>query len=1368
MTRPEPSILCAQCKAHLVLRDKELQNELREYANDQPYQKRIDLGYHIDDTTPHLPKLTQSSKDGCEFCTVLLNRIKPEVSLYSGTLNLDFSYSFACRARSMAPVGGHLLICDVEVDHEDGCELFSVKFSVSSPDENICELLGLGKPQEPHPLSPANASRFLEEIEKALVCCSRPVSDRFVPMRLLDLGTTQDCPPMIIVPDQSRKPDYDYAALSYCWGEKKEADTNLRFTKESGFEKGIPWDRITAVVKDTIAVCKALLIRYLWVDALCIQKGNKNEWNAQAADVGRIYEHSRVTICALASSGCNQPFLLTRRFTTLSFQSELDININGHLQLLEIGKAAVEDNESFTHGQIWLDFQLSIWDTRAWCFQEHEAASRQLLFGRNRVHFNCKHGVYSENLPASTTGSFHPFSQVIQEYKDAIAEPDPEPASQHETEKWAHMMLYLEWYGKMQTEYNCRALTYREDKLAAIAGLASAMAEVVKDKYIAGIWEKELLRGLLWSTASSRETWTQHLAFLQAPDKSHLPSWSWLKCKGSSACGTTRAPILEGEMVPECVVLDVQLDLTTPSEFGQINSAALSIEGQVVPLSFGQITKDQRWESKRKPWDLWVGRERLYSVDVDWARRKYLPGGEGYETVNQDSDVPDVPDGLFLLRLAMLTVDENEGADSDSSENSSLENKPQDGRHRELLETEESSTIEVISYGLLLYPTKSPNEYYRVGAPDYKPKKLPATGILQFDPTDMADPLSILGGVAAGVQLVSTAAQALLATIQLMKDLEEVPERLALLMCEVEASISRLCQSCNAGSKIIRKLDIPQQNRLSKSAAALYTAMAEIHSVLTPLMYKSKRNGTPSVRGLWQSFVSLKVERELTEKLKRLNRLNIEMIKELGLVGLEIQLGTNELIVANSSVSDEAFSDIKAKLDSLHEEFRKFTLSIQQTHVITLEEPCTKICAPDVDGLPVPQEVDNKSRRSSDSSDDRRTSISGSTLCSLDEDEEERISQQRAEQMRRYLAAKPGVGTTSALKVINHAPNANLDFVLFNIKSFYSSGNFDSSATTLKTAFWTETDMAIYLMKVSTGAVRGSSESEARGLRLLKNLTSDTAKAEWDQNQATIIIELLSTLSPVNTSTCSYIRDALLQHLYTLARSQLPRNHPISLVLRALKKDKGDKHITFRALTFIADRLRSTLGPTHPLTQLATDRLCVLLRRSGDYTESLRIARTSIRALRSAAGPGSLQERKLLRRVEHVYIEQRDYPAALSVCFEIVGHTSFDALEPDPSFHDECAVYTMEDIAKICEDAGNLETAVAWLKQARISGGMAWGNSDAVRHIQDKLVEVLKELGRDHELEVWGNELGGEGESDSEDEDRGQDEEKGSREGVAA
>lgn len=119
-------------------------------------------------------------------------------------------------------------------------------------------------------------------------------------------------------------------------------------------------------------------------------------------------------------------------------------------------------------------------------------------------------------------------------------------------------------------------------------------------------------------------------------------------------------------------------------------------------------------------------------------------------------------------------------------------------------------------------------------------------------------------------------------------------------------------------------------------------------------------------------------------------------------------------------------------------------------------------------------------------------------------------------------------------------------------------------------------------------------------------------------------------------------------------------------------------------------------------------------------------------------GPGSLQERRLARQIGHVYMDQGDWIAALSTGFDIVGQRRLDAAaEPDPLYHDRCAVWTMEDIAKACECAGNVEQAIAWLKQATISGGMLWGQTEAVAHIRDKLIELLRQVDRVDEVDFW-------------------------------
>ncbi|EED12098.1 hypothetical protein TSTA_001690 [Talaromyces stipitatus ATCC 10500] len=592
----------------------------------------------------------------------------------------------------------------------------------------------------------------------------------------------------------------------------------------------------------------------------------------------------------------------------------------------------------------------------------------------------------------------------------------------------------------------------------------------------------------------------------------------------------------------------------------------------------------------------------------------------------------------------------------------------------------------------------------------------------------MVDPLSVIGSAMAGIQLVSAAAQALLATIKLMNDLKDVPERLALLLNEVDDSISRLCYCCNEGSKLFHNLDPSQQERLSRTTSAIYPALQDIHKMLTPLL-GSSRTRASSVRRLWKSVLSLKVEKEL---------LNLEVIRELGIVGLEVQVNTQGIVIANDLTSRDGFSNIEAKMDLLRNDFQNFTISMHRATPVT-SKTSGYFIDPEKQNLSLADGLNENSWSLNSRPDHYSDSISGSTLGTQTPPEGESLSQQKAEQLRRYLAGRFETAIISGPNQVSTStlPNANLEFVLFSIRTFYTVGNFDASPTITKTKFWEDTDLAIYLMKASKGDKRGAGRSKVRAFQLLKKSTVDTTYT-MSQGTATILIELLSTLSPINTTACPEVRKNLIVYLSEQARTQLSCNHPIALVLHALKNDNGDNDLALRALTFITERLRATLGPIHDLTQLATKRLCALLRRSGDLSETLRVTRDGIRAIRALQAPGSLQERWLSRQLEHVYTRQCDWEAALSVCFDIIGQQRLDTSEPDPLYHDECAVYTMEDIAETCERAGNLGQAVAWLKQARISGGMVWGNGDALAHIQDKLHELLRQMGKEDELRFWG------------------------------
>ena len=115
------------------------------------------------------------------------------------------------------------------------------------------------------------------------------------------------------------------------------------------------------------------------------------------------------------------------------------------------------------------------------------------------------------------------------------------------------------------TEITTKALTYEQDRLPAISGLARQL-EPKLGKYYAGHW-KDHIQGLLWYPADS----TGH-----RPRGTHMPpTWSWASVEGS--CIYT-----EGTMVSILfIVSQVEVNLLSSDPFGMVKGGTIQVSGRI-------------------------------------------------------------------------------------------------------------------------------------------------------------------------------------------------------------------------------------------------------------------------------------------------------------------------------------------------------------------------------------------------------------------------------------------------------------------------------------------------------------------------------------------------------------------------------------------------------------------------------------------------------------------------------------------------------------------------------------------------------------------------------------------------------------------
>ncbi|KAM0233896.1 hypothetical protein ACHAPO_006766 [Fusarium lateritium] len=204
-----------------------------------------------------------------------------------------------------------------------------------------------------------------------------------------------------------------YKLQDYCWGSGNAALKQL-MTTNGVLQKHldeIPMENVPLTVADSIRVCRALDIRYLSVDALCILQGDRDDWSNESFQMSNIYENSYLTLCVVQGNSCSSGFLYKDYGppnVRVKFQSKLNNSVSGNITLRmlhppsatvrrctkQVGKYGPADDSAGNS-----DINEVSWSTRGWTFQEDQLAPRKVFFGNLMFHVN--HGSQLEAADGS-------------------------------------------------------------------------------------------------------------------------------------------------------------------------------------------------------------------------------------------------------------------------------------------------------------------------------------------------------------------------------------------------------------------------------------------------------------------------------------------------------------------------------------------------------------------------------------------------------------------------------------------------------------------------------------------------------------------------------------------------------------------------------------------------------------------------------------------------------------------------------------------------------------------------------------------------------------------------------------------------------
>lgn len=359
-------------------------------------------------------------------------------------------------------------------------------------------------------------NRWRDTCKTEHMSCNRHGDKQPLPSRVLELSDpgNHESKYGVRLFETHEKMQGAYACLSYCWGDsdiqnQKGQTTKANFSKQL---QAIALDSLPKTIIDAVYLCFKLGFRFLWVDRLCIIQDDEEDWEKEASRMCDIYSRSALTISVPLCTESSQSFLKKRlethqidadvEFATINYIDEISTRKDC---LYLISKRLSRSRASGFLEDDWGDFTGLVrhkdnsWLTRGWTFQEW-MLSPMVLHIDTMTLWDC-FGGYANELNRRYT-----------EKPRLLRDPEAFGGG-------------VPW-DSVVDEYTSRKITYKKDRLPALAGLAARYSQTTGHRYLAGLWFEEMPRSLLWSRQYHLYSTFQTISD-DEESKNDVPSWSW-------------------------------------------------------------------------------------------------------------------------------------------------------------------------------------------------------------------------------------------------------------------------------------------------------------------------------------------------------------------------------------------------------------------------------------------------------------------------------------------------------------------------------------------------------------------------------------------------------------------------------------------------------------------------------------------------------------------------------------------------------------------------------------------------------------------------------------------------------------------------
>ncbi|KAF4611325.1 hypothetical protein G7Y89_g15688 [Cudoniella acicularis] len=342
----------------------------------------------------------------------------------------------------------------------------------------------------------ALAAHWLQSCIKSHPNCGS-ASKKRLPKRVLGLSATGNQIRLY----ETKHASEIYATLSHCWVSVRPLTTETSTLEER--KAGIPVFSLPQSFQDAVRVTRKLGIPYLWIDSLCILQDSPKNWQEESAAMQEVYSEAIVNIAANTASDSTQGLGTIR---TNSLRAEQVGKPRKGIRLW-FRRSSENTPSGKAHRPIWCQWNEEPLRTRAWVFQESILSPRILHFSAFELAWECSGGLRCQcTLGERQVAGWH-------------LSPHPKLESvENSTETWSRLV----------TAYSNLSLTFEADKLNAIAGLASRIAQSNKKKYVAVLWVEGLPYCLYWNISYGSKV---------RRITGEFPSWSWASVVGTISIG---------------------------------------------------------------------------------------------------------------------------------------------------------------------------------------------------------------------------------------------------------------------------------------------------------------------------------------------------------------------------------------------------------------------------------------------------------------------------------------------------------------------------------------------------------------------------------------------------------------------------------------------------------------------------------------------------------------------------------------------------------------------------------------------------------------------------------------------------------------